>query len=291
MNETVSVIVPTYNYGRFIADALRGVLGQTRPADEVIVVDDGSTDETQSVVRGFDNVRYVRQENRGVGAARNLGVANSTGTLIAFADADDIWRPQKLERQIAQFAGDDEIGLVHCGLREFDDTTGETVKLHVEGAEGRVADHLLLWKKPGITGAGGTIMVRRKAFESAGGFDEGMSVGEDLDFCYRVAREYKIGFLPEVLVDYRAHSANAHRDVGAMEAGMSRFYAKAFAVDNDAVQDLRTAAFSNFYRILGASYLRTGQYAPFLRCAFHYAVLQFKLRGKGRRDGNSEMSS
>ncbi len=283
MNEMVSVIVPTYNYGRFIADALRGVLGQTRPPDEVIVIDDGSTDKTQSVVRGFDHVRYVRQENSGVAAARNVGVANSTGTLIAFADADDIWRPEKLEKQIAQFESDDEIGLVHCGLREFDDTTGETINLHLEGAEGRIADDLLLWTKPGITGAGGTIMVRRKAFENAGGFDAEMSVGEDLDFCYRVAREYKIGFLPEALVDYRAHSDNAHRDIRAMEAGMSRFYAKAFAVDDDAVQALRTSAYSNFYRILGASYLRAGQYVPFLRCAFHYGVLQLKLRGKGGR--------
>ena len=93
------------------------MLRQTRAADEIIVVDDGSTDDTEAVVTGFgERVRYVRQENAGVCAARNRGVAESSGDVIAFLDADDIWHPEKLEKQLEKFAEDPEIGLVHCGM-------------------------------------------------------------------------------------------------------------------------------------------------------------------------------
>ncbi len=100
------------------------------------MIDDGSTDDTEAVVRGFgERVKYIRQENAGVCAARNRGVAESSGDLIAFLDADDIWEPTKLEKQIAKFESDPEIGLVHCGMREFDSETGETLKVHLDGQE------------------------------------------------------------------------------------------------------------------------------------------------------------
>ena len=132
----VSVIIPTYNYGRFIAETIESALGQTLLPHEVIVVDDGSTDETAEVVASFgERVRYIYQENAGVCAARNRGVAASSGDLIAFLDADDIWEPTKLEKQAAKFA-DPDVGLVHCGMREFDSDTGETIKLNLDGGEG-----------------------------------------------------------------------------------------------------------------------------------------------------------
>src|SRR5688500_8177111 len=141
MSKSVSVVIPTYNYGRFIAHAIRSVLAQTRPADEIIIVDDGSTDDTTDAVKQFgENVKYVRQENAGVCAARNRGVRESTGDLIAFLDADDTWEPENLEKQLDRFSRDGRIGLVHCGMREFDSTTGETIRLYVDGGEEGVAD-------------------------------------------------------------------------------------------------------------------------------------------------------
>lgn len=264
MIPSVSVVIPTYNYGRFIAETIESVLAQTLPPAEIIVVDDGSTDETEEIVRGFgDKVRYIRQENQGVCEARNNGVANSSGEYIAFLDADDIWEPEKLEKQIAKFTDDDEIGLVHCGMREFDDGTGETIRLHLEGREGWVADDILLWKGPVIVGPGGTIVVTRMAFNYADGFDPKLKVGEDLDFCYRVAKKYKVGFVAEVLVEYRSHGANAHSNVREMELGMSRFYEKAFETGGDSVRKLRREAYGSYFRVLAGSYYHAGSYGRF----------------------------
>lgn len=261
----ISIIIPTFNYGRFIAEAIQSALGQTLKPVEVIVVDDGSTDDTAEVVERFgDRVRYIRQENAGVSMARNNGVAASRGELIAFLDADDIWEPTKLERQAEKFAADSEIGLVHCGMREFDSESGETIAMLTEGMEGEVADELLLWDRPVIVGPGGTIMVSRKAFEEAGGFDPRMACGEDWDLCYRIARSYKVGFVPEPLVNYRSHSAAAHRSVKAMEAGMKLFYEKAFGEGGDVLR-LKNRSLGNYHKVLAGSYFQSGSYADFAR--------------------------
>ena len=270
----ISVVIPTYNYGRFIGEAIESVFAQTVLPIEVIVVDDGSTDETAATIATFGNsVRYIRQENAGVCAARNLGVAESAGELISFLDADDSWDPTKLEKQLARFGSDPEIGLVHCGMREFDTETGETVELRVEGQEGWVADDLLLWERPAVNVSGSSIMVSREAFEAAGGFDTKMRVGEDWDFCYRVARKFKVGFVREPLVNYRSHGASAHHNVGEMERGMAIFYQKAFAHGDDHVLSLKNRALSNFHKVLSGSYLHSRNYAKFLSHAMKSIAL------------------
>lgn len=262
--DNLSVIIPTYNYGRYIAEAVRSALGQTLKPFEVIVVDDGSTDDTAEVVGEFgDAVKYIRQENAGVSAARNRGVAESSGELIAFLDADDIWEPTKLELQAEKFAADSEIGLVHCGMREFDSESGETIELRIEGMEGRVADELLLWEKPAINVSGSAIMLSRRAFDEVGGFDKRMACGEDWDLCYRIARKYKVGFVREPLVNYRSHSAAAHRSVKAMEAGMKLFYEKAFAEGGDVLR-LKGRSLGNYHKILAGSYFQSRSYADFI---------------------------
>ena len=263
MPKSVSVVIPTYNYGRFIKEAISSVLDQTRPPSEIIVVDDGSTDETAAVVGAFaEAVRYIRQDNAGVCAARNRGVSESTSELIAFLDADDTWEPTNLEKQVARFESDEEIGLVHCAMREFDGETGETIRLYMEGGEEGVADNLLLWEGPVIVGPG-AVTVSRKAFDHVGGFDTRMKVGEDWDFCYRVARLFKIGFVAEPLVNYRSHNAAAHRNVENMERGMLMFYEKAFATNDPEILKLRRRAYGNFHRVMAGSYLHSGRMGKF----------------------------
>src|SRR5580765_1257337 len=263
MPQTVSVIILTYNYGRFIAEALRGVLAQTHPSSEIIVVDDGSTDDTQEIVAQFgESVKYIRQENSGVCAARNRGVEESSGDYIAFLDADDIWEPTKLEKQVAKFASDPAIALVHCGMRESDDETGETIRVHLDGGEEGVAENLLLWEEPVIVGPGGTIMISRIAFDAVDGFDPRMKVGEDWDFCYRVARRFNVGFVAEPLVNYRSHEAAAHHSVENMERGMTMFYEKAFA--DPSVSHLRRRSYGNFHKVMAGSYFTLGEYTRFV---------------------------
>lgn len=261
----VSVVIPTYNYGRFISEAIDSVLAQTYPIDEIVVVDDGSTDETEEVVRGFgERLRYVKQDNSGVCSARNRGVAETKGDYIAFLDADDIWEAGKIEKQIAMFGSDREIGLVHCGMREFDSITRETTRFHLDGQAGWVADELLLWERPAIIGLGTATLVKRVAIDAVGGFDERMKVGEDWDFCYRVARLYKVGFIPEPLVNYRNHGVNAHNDVAEMERGMGRFYEKAFTTTDVSVLKLKRRAYGNYHRVLSGSYFQAGKYGRFV---------------------------
>ena len=276
MPKSVSVIIPTYNYGRFIAEAIQSVLQQTHRPDEIVVVDDGSTDDTARVVAGFgDAVKYVRQENGGVCAARNKGVAESTGEIIAFMDADDTMEPESIAKQVALF-GDEHVGLVHCGLRLFDDESGETIELQLEGGEDGVADNLLLWEGASIAGPG-AILVTREAFDSVGGFDTGMKVGEDWDFCYRVARKFKVRFVPEPLVNYRSHATAAHRNVAEMERGMSRFYEKAFSTNDESVLKLKSRAYGNFHKVMAGSYFHAADYKNFARHA---------VRSVFRRPGN-----
>jgi len=291
MPKSVSVVIPTCNYGRFIVDAIDSVLDQTRLPSEIIVIDDGSTDETAALVGAFrDRVRYIRQDNAGVCAARNRGVNESTSELIAFLDADDTWEPTNLEKQLTRFETDEEIGLVHCAMREFATETGETIQLHMDGGEEGVADNLLLWEGPMIVGPGGAVTVSRTAFDHVGGFDTRMKVGEDWDFCYRVARSFKIGFVAEPLVNYRNHSGAAHLNIENMERGMLLFYEKAFATDDPEILKLRRRAYGNFHKVMAGSYLHAGNLRKFLSHAaksicMRPANLEYFLRFPTRRLG------
>lgn len=266
MDRSVSVIIPTYNYGHFIGEAIESASAQTFPVSEIIVVDNDSTDDTESVVRGFgERVTYIREPNLGVSAARNKGIESSKGDFIAFLDADDTWLPQKIEKQIAKMLDDPEIGVVHCGLREFDNASGETLALHLDGSEGWVADEMLLFSTPTIIGPGGTILVRREVFENVGGFDTRLTNGEDWEFCLRVARNYKIGFVAEPLVNYRNHGKNAHLDVGRMEHSTLIAWAKAFDTTDKNVRRIRRRSYGNLYKVLAGSFLQSGQYGGFVR--------------------------
>lgn len=266
MRQAVSVIIPTYNYGRFIREAIESALGQTAAPLEVIVVDDGSTDETAEVVAEFgDRVRYIRQENAGVGAARNRGVEESTGEFVAFLDADDYWAPTKLEKQLAKFTEDPGVGLVHCGMREFDSETGATIDTHLDGLEGSVWRELLLWEGPTIIGPGGTIMVSQQALDEVGGFDTRLKNGEDWEFCVRVARRFKVGFVPELLVDYRSHGTNATNNIAEMERSTLIAWNKVFADDDKDLRPLRRRSFGRLHKVLAGSFLQSGEYAGFLR--------------------------
>ncbi len=260
----VSVVIPTYNYARFIGEAIKSILAQTHPVSEIIVVDDGSSDDTEQVIAEFrGKVRYIEKENGGVCSARNVGIANSTGDFVAFFDADDISHPTRIEKQLARFAADAEIGLVHCGIREID-VQGNVVGCNVEGKEGWVADDMVLLK-PVIIGPGGTIMVKREAFQAVGVFDERLEIYEDWEFCYRVARKFKIGFVPEVLLDYRLHGKNSHLNLEKMERSLSIAFEKTFKTKDENVLRLRRECYGNFYKVLAGSFFNAGNYPMFTK--------------------------
>ena len=231
---TVSVVVPTYNRAGWIGATLRSVLAQSHPAREIIVVDDGSADDTGSVVAGFaPAVQYVRQQNAGVSAARNHGVQLATSEMIAFVDSDDLWHPRKLEVQLAavrhsgaswSITGCDVIGLddgvipgregfeavfpvfreqhttAHAFLgqylrRQSIEAGGESWEMFT----GDAYDALFL----GNFGLPSSALVRRVLFDQAGGFDPAFRVAEETEFFHRIAAAAEVAIVTSSLVGYR----------------------------------------------------------------------------------------
>lgn len=264
---TVSVIIPNYNYGRFLSEAINSVLAQTYSNVEIIVVDDGSTDNSLEILAEYEKkgIKVIQQKNSGVGAARNAGTDKSSGELIAFLDADDVWFPQKLEKQIERLYSDNEFGLITCGVKEFN-SLGNTIAIHADGKEGWCAEDILLIK-PVTSGPGSSSLVWRRVFDSAGGFDERkeMHPFEDWEFTYRVARIAKIAFLPEILVAYRNHGGNGHLNVARSERAMLLAFDKVFETADERTLKMRRRCYGNLYRILAGSYLQAGNYGNFLK--------------------------
>lgn len=261
----VSVIIPNYNYGRFISEAIDSVLAQTYRNIEIIVVDDGSNDETSEVLKIYnDKLKWVKQSNQGVANARNNGVGESRGKFIAFLDSDDIWFPEKIEKQIKIFLSDDEIGLVHCGFVDFDNN-GNFFEEHLDGLEGWVALDMLRYQKKSILGGGSAVLVTKKAFDKVGGFDQSVSPAEDWEFYYRVARHYKVGLIPEVLLKYRVHGNNNHLNIPRMERAILGAFDKAFCEKDAKLEAIRSSCYGKIHSVLAGSYFRAGKYKDFFR--------------------------
>lgn len=264
--QEVSVIIPTYNYGRFIAQTIDSALGQTLPPREVIVVDDGSTDSTPEILARYgERIRVIRKQNGGVAAARNTGAEAAAGDLLAFLDADDIWLPQKLERQVQRFEEEPTLGLVHCGMQWIDAEGNPTGEGLVNGMEGWVAEEMLRFRRTTIIAPGGTTLVPRRIFQELGGFDPRLPPSEDWDFSYRVASRYKVGFVPEALLLYRLHGVNGHLNVSRMERAMLLAYEKAFSGADSRLRRLRRRCYGNLHMVLAGSFFRAGQYRDFAR--------------------------
>lgn len=266
LSPLVSVIIPNYNYARFLPQAIDSALAQTYAPVEIIVVDDGSQDASLEVLKSYGaRIRWIAQQNQGVAAARNHGVRLSQGRYLAFLDADDYWLPAKLERQMARFFQDPELGLVYCGADEFNEQG--TQSLRQDGMGGWVLHELLLLRRPAFFGGGSGFVMSRALFDEVGGFDEALSTSADWDLACRLAARRPFGFVPEVLLKYRLHHSNMHTNVAAMERDMLLVYAKHFGQASAELQAIRRASYGRLHMILAGSYFRAGQYRQFGRHA------------------------
>lgn len=263
--KNISVIIPNYNYGRFIGVAIESALAQTLPPIEIIVVDDGSTDDSAQIVESFGGkVRLIRQQNGGVGKARNVGAASSTGDFLAFLDADDVWIADKLEKQMRLFE-DESVGYVSCGMREFNTESGETISEFIPAGEDWTTENVLLFKTP-IVASGSAFVVRKSVFEQVGGFDENPNLhpSEDWDFACRVLNVACIHATPELLVDYRNHGGNGHLKIPRFERSMLLAFEKAFG-DSSKYRSIKNEAYGNLHKIFAGSYFQAGDYANFFK--------------------------
>ncbi len=198
----VSVVIATYNMGQYLPQAVESALGQTYRNLEVQIVDDGSTDETPAVVarwRDDPRVRVHRQENAGQSRAKNQGVALARGDTIAFLDADDVWLPGKLERQMALFRGRPEIGVVYSDYECMDGGGAKLKKGVTPMRRGWVTGALLI--ENFVCYSAG--VVRSECLRRVGAFDESLGMGIDYDLWLRLSAHYQFDFVPEVAVRYR----------------------------------------------------------------------------------------
>ena len=217
----VSVVIPTYNYARYLPHSIESALAQTHRDVEVIVVDDGSTDDTKEVVARYgDRVVYRYQENIGLPKSRNQGCRIARGDYLAFLDADDVWLPDKLEKQLPILEADPQVGMVCCMMDRIDDDGNPIPGLKPLRRPGETLAEML---RAG-TALPSTFLVRRAGFEQIGGFSERLEYMEDLFFGFQVAMRSKVVSLPDVLAHYRVHGDSLSHSKEKMVTG----YIKAF---------------------------------------------------------------
>jgi len=211
----VSIIIPAFNQARFLGAAIESALRQTFSDLEVVVVDDGSTDETRQVAAGFgDRIRYIRQDNTGLPGARNQGIRESSGEYLCFLDSDDFYHPDKLQRQVELLDGDPELGFVYCDIVTTDEAgqplpEQPSVNSATRQMSGNIFQTLMLagYFPPH------TVMIRRTVLEAVGHFDLNLGGHADYELWLRTsAAGHKACFIPERLAYYRTYATSMSKD-------------------------------------------------------------------------------
>ncbi|MEW5806019.1 MAG: glycosyltransferase [Acidobacteriota bacterium] len=271
----VSVIVPTYNYARFLDPCLESIFAQTYGDFEVIVVDDGSTDDTVEVLRKYeDRIRYIYQENMGLSAARNTGIKVSTGKYLAFLDSDDIWLPLKLEAQLRVISEDSDVGIVFSDARAFD---GKNVLRESILKEERICTgHCFRRLFMGNFLVMPTVMIRKKCLDEVGLFDETLTAVEDYDLWLRISAHYKIGYVDMMLAMYRVHPSNMSRDYCRLLDNEIRVIRKIVELFPERARDLGGRVhrrFNSLYTQYGLELVRKGDVGQAMR-SFMNAIIE-----------------
>lgn len=226
----VSVIIPTFNRSELVPRAIDCVLAQTFPVEDIIVVDDGSTDGTAEALerRYGGRIRLLQQPNAGVSAARNRGLAIAEGEYLSLLDSDDLWLPAKTERQVRWLDAHPGFGMVLCDIMQVDrdgNDIGPIRRRDFIPEDGTVLKWVL--RQPSLAPL--SAMFRREVYETVGGFDAGLRTAEDIDFHLRIARRWPIGVLSEELVRaMRGHDglSSLVQTYGDYQAVFERFVAQ-----------------------------------------------------------------
>jgi glycosyltransferase involved in cell wall biosynthesis len=226
----VTAIIPTYNYARFVSRAIESVLAQTYAPIECVVIDDGSTDETPDVLaRHGARIRAIRQENGGLSAARNAGIAAARGEYVALLDADDWWAPEKIAKQVARIAREPSVAAVGCGQRVVDaDMLVLHTVIHRDPGTDRAENlRAVALRKLWVGGSGSGLLAKRSVLESVGPFDTSLRAAEDWDMWLRLFAHHEVRNLPEVLVSLHSHGTGSFRNATLMEENQRRVAARA----------------------------------------------------------------
>lgn len=222
----VSVVIPVYNGERFLEDCIASAINQGNADLEIIVVNDGSSDNSPEIIRKHaKEVQIINQENAGPAAARHRGVMASTGEFVAFLDQDDVWDANKLERQLDVFRRYPDALAVYCDHRTIDSSgniIGKSGALLYPRVSGQVLDYMI---RGTVVLSASLVMVRRTAYDSAGGLDVNHSYwADDYDLWMRIAAQGPFLYQLETLVSYRRHSHNTSGSDFEMAAGLAQAF-------------------------------------------------------------------
>jgi len=264
-NPLISVIIPTFNHGDYIEKAIDSVLQQSYKELEIIVVDDGSTDNTAGIILKYgERIKYIRQRNGGGNAARNRGIRESRGELLAFLDADDYWIQDKLAKQIPEIIREESVGIVGCGYFVID-VAGNIIKGPVIRSNYRTREELYNALTTGqiIPASASGALIRKQCFRDVGEFDETLKMGQEWDMWLRLTKIYHASFIQEPLVCIRFGSSVVKRqDITVKGSALTgpkkeEYYVKLIIEKNVPKEKQRRAFSSLFYR-LASDYLSLG---------------------------------
>jgi glycosyltransferase involved in cell wall biosynthesis len=248
---TVDVIMPTYNAAKYLPLAIESVIAQTFEDWRILIVDDGSTDNTAEIVATFaerlgPKLKYIQQANGGPAKARNNAISHSSATFLAFLDADDMWTPCRLSESVKCLEGRPEVGLTYGFIRRIDSEGKviDTVASRQKNGEGRIAPYIYT-KKVDLPCA--TITIRKECIDAVGGFDESMWATEDRDLWLRIALKYEVALVPHIMALYRISPDSLTTSPNRMLEGQLRFLEKNYGAPGCGWV-ARRAALANIYR-------------------------------------------
>jgi glycosyltransferase involved in cell wall biosynthesis len=258
----VSVIIPTYNRARFVGQAIQSVLDQTFQDFELIVVDDGSTDNTRTVVEEFTDprIRYIHQENMGISGTRNTGIRNARARYIAFLDSDDIWLPRLLESQVAILNSNPDLDWVYARARAI--SANGVPRGGILGEAPRYPGEpfrSILYQD--FVGTPITVVVRKRCLDRAGLFDETFHTSVDWELWLRMSRECRFQFVDKILACLRSHSTRTTKarpdTLDRWSADRVRALDKVYAEDNlpAAIERMKPIAYRNVFMHIGLRWL------------------------------------
>lgn len=248
----ISIVIPAYNAMKYLPYTVDSILQQTYTDFEVIIVNDGSSDGIETwFEQSISDPRFklISQQNQGTATARNVGIGDARGELIAFLDSDDLWHPTKLEKQVQKFKENPDIGLVYTWLQYVDAFAVPTGKVVKSSFQGNVWEQLTAFN---FVGCGSNAMVRRSCFESVGNFDGDLNAYvEDWDMWLRVAKKYPFGVIEEALVYNRKYAGSVSTHWQKMEQGFPKVIEKAFASAPSELIKLKNRSYAHADLCLG----------------------------------------
>jgi glycosyltransferase involved in cell wall biosynthesis len=275
----VSVILPTYNRGHFIAEAVESVLSQSFTDFEIIVVDDGSSDNTAEVMQGIADPRviYLRQANQGRSNARNHALSRARGRYIAFLDSDDLFMPGKLAMQVEYLDAHAGTGMVYTSAHCIDYSGNPLAENYRASVSGWIYTSIAFFRPVTITLP--TVMARRELFEKAGGFDENMHRFEDTDMWRRISKLARIDAMPAFTCLLRTHTENSlgAQDPAQIMDALDYYVRKILAEDTAVGTLVKRRGIGSLYYYYGRAFLTVPAWKEagrqLLRTAYRYWFL------------------